>query len=185
MTSNKPMRTLIFLTLILINISVMKSQSPQYIEAVPDSIVTVTGDLSEGAIMEDLSWAWNASVACFPETQVDKFTGNHVLYTANLVSYSEMIITVIPDDPNADFSLYAYEIGNSNYDAIVPNLKRCVRCEVDHKWDGTYNGKTQDHRRIVRDILATRNPYKVVIGVVGANGLTEGSYTLQIDFKKL
>jgi hypothetical protein len=36
------------------------------------SLVTTRGDLSEGIFMEDLSWAWNSSVACFPETQEEK-----------------------------------------------------------------------------------------------------------------
>ena len=159
----------------------MNSQTPEYVAPQLNGTVTVTGDLANGNIMEDLSWAWNSSIACFPKTQVKKFTGNHVLFTTDLPRYSEMEVTVIPDDPQADFSLYAYEIGNSQFDAIVPNLTRCVRCEADHKWDRNHVGKTQDHTRKVSHLVAIRNPYQVVIGVVGANGLTEGGFTLQID----
>lgn len=130
--------------------------------------------------MDDLSWAWNSSVACFPETQKDKFTGHHVLYSTELPRYSEMEVTVIPDDPRANFSIYAYQIGATNESAIVPYLPRCVRCEVDHEWDGPRRGYTQDHTRTATHLVATRNPYRVIIGVVGANGLAEGSYRLQV-----
>ena len=46
--------------------------------------------------MENLSWAWKSNNACFPETQKNKFTGNHVLYYTDLPAYSEMEVTVVP-----------------------------------------------------------------------------------------
>jgi hypothetical protein len=143
---------------------------------------TVKGDLKDGVIIHDLSWAWKSSVACFPETQASKFRGNHVLYVTELPENSTMDITVIPDDTNADFSLYAYQIGLNN-NSIVPNLSSCVSCEADHKWDRPKAGKKQDHTRKVGDITSINNSYKVIIGVVGANGLKSGSYTLKIAIK--
>lgn len=163
---------------------VMKAQDQQVytIEPVADSTLYYSGDLAEGTRLSDLSWAWSSSNACFPETQKNKFTGNHVFYTCIIPAYSEMEITVIPDDPNANFSIYAYEIGVNGTD-LVPNLPSCVRCEAEHKWDRPKAGKTQDHTRTVKDILAIKNPYRVVIGVVGADGLTEGTYKLKIVMK--
>jgi hypothetical protein len=155
-----------------------------WLEAEAGKVIQVKGDLSEGAPMADLSWAWNSSVACFPETQAQKFNGNHVLYGLDLPSYSELEITLIPDDKKANFSLYAYEVGMINDGNLVPNLSSCIRCEVDHKWDYKYRGQTQDHTRSVDDILAIRNPYQVVIGVVGAEGLATGGYTLQVKLNK-
>lgn len=38
------------------------------------------GNINQGKPMGDLSWAWKSNNACFPETQKNKFTGNHVLY---------------------------------------------------------------------------------------------------------
>jgi len=147
-----------------------------------NKITKIKGDLKNGVIINDLSWAWSSSNACFPETQKKKFTGNHVLYVTDLPKYSEMEVTVVPDNKNADFSIYAYEIG-ANSDRIVPNLPSCIRCEVDHKWDYPKKGKTQDHSRTVKHLVAINNPYKVVIGVVGANGLQKGGYTLKINLK--
>ena len=160
------------------------AQTINWVEVQPNTEATFTGNLSDGAPIEDLSWAWNSSVACFPATQSQKFTGNHVLYATDLPSYSEMEVTVIPDDKRANFSVYAYEVGQISERNTVPNLPSCVRCEVDHKWDRNYAGKRQDHTRTAKNLVAIRNPYQVMIGVVGADGLAEGGYTLKIKLVK-
>jgi predicted Holliday junction resolvase-like endonuclease len=136
------------------------------------------GKLSDGAKIQDLTWASNSSVACFPATKNQKFSGNHVLYTTTIPKRSEMFIKVVPKNKNQNFSLYAYEVGVTNKQ-LPPNLNSCVTCEADYKWDRKWKGKTQDHTREVR-LNAINNPYKVVIGVVGANGLATGEFTLEI-----
>ncbi|MEL7532859.1 MAG: hypothetical protein AAFN10_16185 [Bacteroidota bacterium] len=175
-------RSFLFFVALSFLAMVSPTMEPIFVELLPNATFEVEGDLSDGILMEDLSWAWSSSNACFPATQQQKFTGNHVLYTANLPRYSELEVTVVPHDKNANFSIYAYEVGLNN-DAVVPNLPRCIRCEADHKWDRNYKGKTQNHTRTVRDLIAINNPYKVVVGVVGAEGLTEGAYTLQFKLK--
>jgi len=144
-------------------------------------ILTYAGDLSEGVKIYDLSWASNSSVACFPATQNSKFTGNHIIYITEIPDHSEMEITVVPDDVNANFSIYAYMVGLTN-DAMVPNLTSCITCEAEHKWDYPKVGKTQDHTRTVY-LNAINNRYKVVIGVAGAEGLTNGTFKLKISVK--
>ncbi len=144
-------------------------------------VLAYKGDLAKGTKIYDLSWAWNSAVACFPETQKKKFTGNHILFVTEIPRYSIMDIELIPDDPNANMSLYAYSVG-TNSNAYVPNLSSCVSCEADHKWDYKKRGKTQDHRRYV-SLNAINNPYKVVIGVTGADGLDKGTFVLKINTK--
>lgn len=140
---------------------------------------TVTGNLSEGVKVHLLTtWAASGNVACFPATQNWKFTGNHVHYVTQMESYSTMEITVIPDNKNDNFSIYAYS-DNPNSKAFPPNVYGCVECEAEHKWDRPKRGRTQDHTRTVT-LSNGYNPYRVVIGVVGANGLTTGKYTLKI-----
>ncbi len=146
-----------------------------------NQIFTIKGNLEKGRIIEDLSWASNSAVACFPGTQNTKFRGHHVLYSMVLVSRAELTITVIPDNKNNNFSLYAYQIGTNNY-STVPNLSSCVSCEADHKWDYPKRGKTQDHTRSVY-LNSIENQYNVVIGVVGAEGLSSGGFTLKIEMK--
>ncbi|MFT5779376.1 MAG: hypothetical protein ACI837_002334 [Crocinitomicaceae bacterium] len=151
----------------------------QGIDAVPNEITSYTGNLSNGEIMEDLSWASSGSNACFPGTQNAKFRGNHVLHQFDIPEYSEVTITVIPKDKNADFSLYGYQVGTTNF-RTPPNLPSCVSCEADHKWDYKKRGKTQDHTRSIR-FNSTTNSYNIFIGVVGANPSVVGEYTLEID----
>lgn len=152
------------------------------IEPVPNGEVLYKGNLSEGQPLADLSWAWSSANACFPETQKQKFTGNHVFFSGIIPKNSEMTVTVIPDDKNANFSIYAYEMGVTRND-LVPNLSSCIRCEADHKWDRPFAGKTQDHTRTVTDLVAINTPYKVVIGVTGADGLATGGFTLKVAMK--
>jgi len=143
-----------------------------------NSTVTYQGNLTDGQQISNLKWAANSSVACFPATQNQKFSGNHVFYSTTIPKRSEMFIKVIPKDKKQNFSLYAYEVGLNN-EVIPPKLNSCITCEADHKWDYKHRGETQDHTRKVR-LNAINNPYKVVISVVGAEGLTEGGFTLDI-----
>lgn len=142
--------------------------------------VTVKGRLESGAVMQDLSWASNSSVACFPATQNERFRGNHVLYSAQLPPQSVMTITVIPKDPKADMSIYAYQVGTTNF-TLPPQLASCVACEAEHKWDRPKKGRTQDHTRSVT-LNSLRNPYNIVIGVSGPAG-AKGEFDLKVDIK--
>src|SRR5688500_17705916 len=72
-----------------------------------DSVI-VSGDLAKGEIIDDLTWAWSSSNACFPATQSLKFRGNHVFFATTMQPRSIMKITVSPTDPAADLSIYAY-----------------------------------------------------------------------------
>jgi len=173
----------IFFGLACTAIAHAQTSNLQWITLSPEGVTSVEGNLSQGVEMTDLTWAWNSSVACFPGTQAAKFTGKHVLYALDLPAYTELEIDLIPADKNANFSLYAYEVGTINDGNTVPTLPQCIRCEADYKWDYKVKGKTQDHTRHVRDILAIANPYQVIIGVVGANGLSVGGYRLEVRKK--
>ncbi|MEW5853139.1 MAG: hypothetical protein AB2A00_30435 [Myxococcota bacterium] len=142
---------------------------------------SVKGSLDKGAVVEDLTWAANSSVACFPATQNERFRGNHVFYATQIPPKSIMKITVVPDDPKADMSIYAYTVGTTNY-ALPPKLSSVVSCEAEHKWDRPKKGKTQDHTRTVQ-LNAVGNPYNVVIAVAGPKDVKAGSYTLNIELQ--
>ncbi len=179
------MKCFTFFLILWISItSGLKAQDFKVIEIRPfhEESVMLRGDLGKGVLIPDLSWAWSSSNACFPATRKDKFTGKHVVYSIVLPKYSEMEITVIPDDKQADFSLYAYEVGLQN-NSIVPNLPRCIRCEVAYKWERKHYGQTQNHTRTVSDLIAIGRPYKVIFAVVGADGLDSGGYSLRIRIK--
>ncbi|MCH2044507.1 MAG: hypothetical protein MK212_10360 [Saprospiraceae bacterium] len=177
-------KILLILPLFLSLITIIKAQFPDNvnsIDVIPNKITEVEGDLATGKIIDDLSWADRSSTACFPGTQFKKFRGNHVLHGFRIPPYSEVIVKVIPDDKNANFSLYGYQVGTTNY-SVVPNLSSCTSCEADHKWDYPKRGKTQDHTRSIR-FNSIKNSYNIFIGVAGADGLQKGTYRLEIDLK--
>ena len=151
------------------------------IAAEPNEITSFVGDLSNGHIMEDLGWASSSSNACFPGTQNKKFRGNHVLHQFTIPAYSEVTITVVPTDKNANFGLYGYQVGTNDF-STPPNLSSCVSCEAEHKWDYPKRGKTQDHTRSIF-FNSIKNSYNIFIGVAGEEGLTKGAYKLKIDLK--
>ena len=147
------------------------------------SSIEVQGDLATGKVMEDLSWAWNSSTACFPETQASKFRGNHVFYAITMPTHCEMTISVVPTDNKGDLSIYAYRIGASAYD-LVPDLSRCITCEADYKWDKNWKGKVQTSERRVSMQNPSSNNYNILIGVAGPASVTKGIFTLSVQFTR-
>ncbi len=168
---------ILLITIASVSSLAFSQSSPKHINSLPNKEVTVTGKLEDGKIINDLSWAWNSSVACFPATQQKSFNGNHVLFETILPKRAIMTITLIPKDPNSKMSVYGYSVGvNSN--VVVPKLYSCVSCEVDNN----QMGKDKDNTRSIR-LNAINNPYKVYIGVVGENGLQKGDFTLTIKLE--
>lgn len=142
----------------------------------------VKGNLSEGEVITDLSWASLSSTACFPATQNSKFKAKHMLYHTSLPPRSILNVKLIPDNPEGPaMSLYAYQIGTDDYD-VVPALSTAVTCEADYINDRPVRGKVEDGTRSVR-VNATTNPYTVVYGVSGVEGAT-GGYTLQFELEQ-
>ena len=80
------------------------------IDAKPNEVTTFTGNLADGFMMEDLSWASTSSNACFPGTQNKKFRGKHVLHGLVIPPYSEVFIKVIPKDKNANYNIFIIDI---------------------------------------------------------------------------
>ena len=67
---------------------------------------------------------------------------------------------------------------------VLPeDLQYCVTCEADHEKQYLRRGETRTGTRTMR-FNSIGNSYKVVIGVAGANELTEGDYTLEITLKQ-
>jgi len=162
-------------------------QAQNFISAVNLEIgkeISYKANLNEGKFLDDLSWAWSSQNACFPETQKHKFTGKHILFTGIIPAHSNVEVIVTPLNKKANLSVYAYQI-NLNEDFVVPNLPHCVSCEADHKWDyRKANKPRQKHIRKVSGITAINNSYRIVIGVAGADGLTEADFIITIRTKK-
>ncbi|MBK7289201.1 MAG: hypothetical protein KBF82_07500 [Chitinophagaceae bacterium] len=152
------------------------------VEGVQSDSTIVKGNLADGEIMEDLSWAANSSNACFVSFQNPKFRGNHVFFATTIFSRTELIISVKPTNDTANLSIYAYMQGADNY-TMVPNLPSCITCEADYKWDRKWKGKTQFSERYVKFSNPTGRTYNILIGVSSPAGITEGEFELKIKKK--
>jgi hypothetical protein len=171
-----PKRLLLLISLLSCTLFYARGQQAITLSAYPDSTISVKGELASGQHMARLQWAWDSQNACFVSSQQHKFTGHHMLYRAQLPPRAELFIKVIPANKQDNFSLYAYS-GAGDY--LPPELPYCTSCEADYKWDYKYAGKTQDHTRQV-SLRAVNNPLPVTIGVVGAEGLSQGAFTLEL-----
>lgn len=152
------------------------------VETVAGKTATVTGSLKEGAQLSDYSWAWNSANACFPATQKAKFTGNHIFFLTKLPPRSILTVTVRPKDKSKNLSVYGYQIAPDKT-TLPEDLQSCVTCEAEHKWDYPKRGKTQDESRTIT-FNATTNSYNIMIGVAGADGLTDADFTLSFSLKQ-
>ena len=135
---------------------------------------TFTGNLSEGKIISDLSWAWNSSMACFVETAKNQYKGNHVFYQIDIPDHTTIDIYLTPTNSNDQIALYGYSKGAGDK-TIPPNISSCVSCEAD---PSNSNGATTGDRHIY--LNAVNNPYSIIFGVAGAEGVTSGAYTVEI-----
>lgn len=156
------------------NVTVVESKS--------NDSVTVSGDLSSGALMEDISWAANSSNACFVATQNTKYRGNHVLFATSLPPRSIMTITVTPTDAEGNLSIYGYMLGATEY-RVVPNLPSCITCEADFKWDRPVKNRVQTSERKIEFQNPTQNTYNIVIGVAAPKDITSGQFNLKVKLK--
>jgi len=142
----------------------------------PDGDQTVTGNLSNGEVLSDLSWAWNSSMACFVEPGKSWYEGNHVFYQIDLPAKSTIEIYLTATNPSDDIAVYAYSKGEGDK-TIPPNVTSSVSCEASPSNSTAINGEKYLY------LNAVNNPYSIIIGVAGATGLTSGEYSLKIDIE--
>jgi hypothetical protein len=146
----------------------------------------VTGNLKDGQIIP-LRWAESSQVACFPGTRFEMFNGNHVLYRVTLPAASSMVVTVTPKN-NSAINLYALRQGSRPTDqSVPPNVERAISCEASYPiYANLTSGKVVKNKETgIRKVeyISVNSPYSILIGVAGANGLTEGDFTLNISIK--
>ena len=159
-----------------------KDAGYQTVDLIANKTVTVEGTLKKGTLMESLSWASRSTTACFPATQNAKFNGNHVLFVTQMPPRSILKITVKPKNNGVNLSIYGYQLGLGRL-VLPKDLSSCVSCEAEHKWDYPKKGKTQDDSRTI-SLNTIANPYSVVVGVTGANGLTDSDFTVEFSLEK-
>lgn len=143
----------------------------------------VMGNLKDGVRILNLRWAESSSVACFPGTRFEMFTGNHVFYRITLPAQALMKIIVEPQN-GKQISLYALRQG-MNRQQVPPDVKSAISCEAsypiyaDLRSGRRVTNKDDGKRRV--EYMSVNSSYSILIGVAGANGLTEGDFKLGIQ----
>ncbi len=149
------------------------------VEARPGAVTKVRGKLGAGSKI-DLAWASQSSVACFPSIRNVHFNGNVVLYKTSLPPGSVMKVRAAPSRPDLDVNLFAYSTGvNSN--VLPPNVPNVVACEASHGGRKYLNQPFNPGETERVELNAIKNPYDVVIGVAGAQGVGAGDFELEIE----
>ena len=145
----------------------------------------VKGNLNTGGKLSSLRWAERSSVACFPGTRFEMFNGNHVFYRMTMPAASAMTIKVTPKS-GKKINLYALRQGIRDQ-KTPPNITRAISREASYP---VYANVSKTRRVSNKDTgvrkveyISVRSPYSILIGVAGAEGLTEGDFTLNVEIK--
>ena len=176
------MRVLPLLFLLLLCTSARaQTMEPLTLEARPGETLTYDHRLNDGAPFPSLDWAWSAQNACFVEPRAPFFTGNKVFFRTEIPTYSTMVIRLTPKDKRQNMSLLAYSGGHG---ALPPELYSCVSCEADFQQERQNISRPKNSHRRQVELRAVNRSYPITIAVVGANGLTEGDFTVEITVTK-
>lgn len=158
--------------------AIMSAQYPAHVtwlDIEPNGSVSAEGNLNTGKQIE-LRFASRSTVACFPATQNDKFSGKHVFYALRMPAHSELTITATPRNGRTDVNLYAIQTSVGNASAVPPATVSCVSCEASFSYQGNNPG---DEEQV--ELQSVNNEYDVIIGIAGPAGVTEGDFTLKAE----
>ena len=167
------MRCFFFLSLLACSDKITQLSSSDTIEV--EIGETISGDLSEGAILSDLDWAQNSAVACWPGTEHVNFRGAHVFFSTSQEPHSLLTATVTPSSEDLDVNVYILQQGSGSLQ-IPPDVDSVVTCEVGFPQSTDSNPGESDSAQVT----AINNGYDLVIGVAGPEGVTSGAFTLEL-----
>ncbi len=143
-------------------------------EEVPDRDPDETwfADLDEGSII-DLDWA-NGGSGCWPATENVNFTGTHVFDERSQAENTPAWVRAVPDT-GVDVSVYLIKSGTESV-GYPPDLNSNVSCDSSYDRENDGNPGVSEAAKA----LGGNNPYRLVIGVAGANDTTEGGFEVQL-----
>ncbi len=136
---------------------------------------TLKGNLSDGEIVDDLSWAWSSNMACFVETVKDQYEGNHKFFKIEIPENSTITIYMTPTNSSAEMALYGYSKAAGD-ETLPPDVSSSVSCEAS---PSNSNGAKTGEQEIFFN--AINNPYAVIFGVAGPDGVTTGEFEIRVD----
>ena len=134
------------------------------------------GDLGDGEIIE-LSWAWDAAVACWPGNEDANFTGTHQFFVVEQPPQSLLTATVSPDN-DVDANIYLLQFGGDVQ--VPPAVTGAVSCEAGYPQSTDSNPGQSDSA----SVTALSNGYTVLVGIAGAEGHHAGAFSGTLDFSE-
>lgn len=128
------------------------------------------GNLNEGAPANDIGFI--EQVQCAPATQNDKFNGNIVWYTYDQPAEKQVYVVVDPER-GVDVSLIVAQ--NPEGDDGTGEADLTGLCEVGVDYTGPNAGEEESAK-----VTSVSKGYRVIIGVAGAFGETEGAFEVEV-----
>lgn len=145
----------------------------------------VEGSLAHGQKIP-LEWAESSAVACFPATRFEQFDGHHVFYRIAMPAASKMQIILTPK-AGAKINLYALRQPAAGQQPVPPNVSSAISAEASYpmyarKAGGKIVTNADDGVRKV-EFISIDQPYSILVGVAGAQGLSQGEFTLSVSLQ--
>jgi hypothetical protein len=144
---------------------------------------TISGDIADGEIMDDLTWAANSSVACFPGTRAIEFMGNQLFYQVDIPQGQELKITVTPTGEKSRINLYGY----INFDGSnTPPISSCISCEAGYEiYAGNPDLTKPGEPQSISFSQAVNKGFTVFVCVSGAKDVTTGTFDLSFELSPM
>jgi len=134
-----------------------------------------SGNLSDGETM-DIDWGSSGGFACWPGTEETNWTGAFVFEDDSLAEgVGDYHVRVTPTDPLVDVSLLAIKVGTDTTE-YPPELGSGIACDTSYDRE---NDSNPGYSEAVI-VQGGQNPYRIVVGVAGANGTTSGAYDVEV-----
>ena len=145
----------------------------------------IKGNIADGTVIP-MKWAEQSSVALVPGTRFVEFNGNQVFYRITMPAASVIKIRMTPEK-GKKINLYALRQSASGEQQVPPNVTSAISSEASYPiYANMGNGRrVQNKDKGYREVefLSVNRPYSILIGVSGAEGETEGEFTLGIEIK--
>lgn len=177
-----------FLTLIA-TLCLLSSAAPaQQLKVTPLQLPTgskvgeIKGNIKDGATIS-MGWAESSSVALVPATRFEQFNGNQLLYRIALPAASVIKVRLTPAK-GKKINLYGLRQSANGQQQIPPNVTSAISSEASYPiYANTGGGRRvsnpdKGYREI--EFMSVNRPYSILLGVSGAEGETEGDFTLRI-----
>lgn len=144
---------------------------------------SIMGNVEDGEVMDDLSWAALSNVACFPATRFNEFEGKQLFYAVDIPQGSELIATVTPTGERKRINIYGY----INFDGTnTPPLSVITSCEAGYEiYTGTPDLTKPGEAQSISFAQAVNKDWTALICVSGAKDVLEGDFELTFELKPM